>query len=525
MENNKDVVTDYIEPIFRFCLKRLKCREDAKDLAQEILVYILYGLSKYEIQNLEGWIWQVAHNRYAKFIDAKAKSESYQNLAEFVDYDYLDCLIVKEEHQNVFQALHSLSAMYRNIMVEYYLLELSIKTIAAKNNLPLSTVKWRLHVGREQIKERMDKMPRIYNRINWNTTTCNGSMDANRYLYSQLARAICLAAYEKPLTCEEISLITGIPTLYIEDELPRLLYGDALIQKGDSYLTDFIILKLADQKALFAMFSPYIAILVEKIAPFLADNKEAVKNIGFYGCDFGMEKLGYIIVPLIIRQAVSHIQNAHEKLQYGPFIPRKDGSYGWFIVKETEDEKEGLEPFAAGNNSYMDPSEPKRGQFVYLWLGKYFDNELYRQGIGSMFSQGLLQQTENGILIKETISDDDLARLIRLNLVKKEKGYKLAIPIFTKEQFEELINPFSPLVNDLEALLTELVFLLWKEFTGFVPKHLYGQINQYLAGYVHNIIGLVISKMIADGFLSTPPKEGPLSYNVFYLKTPLGYNI
>lgn len=58
-------------------------------------------------------------------------------------------------------------------------------------------------------------MEKVYRRINWNTERCNGSMDSDRYLHTQIARAICKATYEKPLTVEEISIATGIPALYI----------------------------------------------------------------------------------------------------------------------------------------------------------------------------------------------------------------------------------------------------------------------------------------------------------------------
>ena len=38
------------------------------------------------------------------------------------------------------------------------------------------------------------------------------------------------ACYEAPLTLEEISLATGLPTMYIEDALSHLVYGDAIEQ-------------------------------------------------------------------------------------------------------------------------------------------------------------------------------------------------------------------------------------------------------------------------------------------------------
>ena len=54
MDENK--IIPYIEPIFRFCYKRLSNRYDAEDLASEIICHILDGMNKYEIEYfLEKW--------------------------------------------------------------------------------------------------------------------------------------------------------------------------------------------------------------------------------------------------------------------------------------------------------------------------------------------------------------------------------------------------------------------------------------------------------------------------------------
>ena len=73
-------------------------------------------------------------------------------------------------------------------------------------------------------------MERIYSRLNWETEFCNGNLNPDKYLHSQLARAICNSCYENPLTVEDISSQTGIPALYVEDELPRLISGDAMVE-------------------------------------------------------------------------------------------------------------------------------------------------------------------------------------------------------------------------------------------------------------------------------------------------------
>ena len=107
-------------------------------------------------------------------------------------------------------------------------------------------------------------MDKVYQRINWNTMVCNGHANTHQYLSSQIARAICLAAYEKPLTVEEISMSTGVPTMYIEDELPRLEYGDAICKIGNKYATNFIIFRLKDRKQTEDVSTSVVKMLADK---------------------------------------------------------------------------------------------------------------------------------------------------------------------------------------------------------------------------------------------------------------------
>lgn len=63
MDENQSV--PYIEPIFRFCCKRLSNRHDAEDLASEVICCILEGMQKHKIDSLDAWLCKIAHNRYA----------------------------------------------------------------------------------------------------------------------------------------------------------------------------------------------------------------------------------------------------------------------------------------------------------------------------------------------------------------------------------------------------------------------------------------------------------------------------
>ena len=330
-------IIPYIEPIFRFCYKRLSNRYDAEDLAGEIICHVLDGMSKYKIESLDGWVWRIAHNRYARFIDARNRDPIvllYEDeLFDVSDYSDIDEDNTQEQYETVFRYLHTLSSEYRNIFVDYYIGELSVRNLAQKYSLTETTIKWRLNVGRRKIRDRIgeDKMDKVYQRINWSTTLCNGNMNSEKYLSTQIARAICLAAYETPLTVEEISIRTGIPTMYIEDELPRLEYGDAICKVGNKYVTDFIIFRLEDRKQTEDISASMVNVLADKFEAILKEAEGKISTVDFYGNDFGTGRLGYIIVPYMLRRKIRDVKNNRLKLENGPYPPRKDGGYGWFL--------------------------------------------------------------------------------------------------------------------------------------------------------------------------------------------------
>ena len=530
MKYNKGDIEEYVEPIFRYCLKRLSDRREAEDLAQEILVNVLKGIEKYEIKNLQAWVWRIAHNRYARFIDQKNNG-----LEICYGQDYIfntaapndpvnEKTIREEEKQAVFKSLHSLSQMYRKIMVDYYVQENSVKEIAKKYDLPPTTVKWRLHSGREKVKERMGKMKsekKIHDRINWNTTLGHGTVDTNKYLGTQLARAICLAAYEKPLTVEEISIKTGLPAMYIEDELPRLIQGEAVIRKGKKYLTNFIILQREDNKKMIAELKSYIPDITDKLNVYFKEKSKDIAEVGFYGSNFSKKKLGHILVPLILRRVIKEIQEDNKKLQFGPYPPRRDGSFGWFVVQETEGQEEKLPEIYSGCNFVIAPERLERGIFKYLWVTKHFENELY-QCLKWMYYEDIMAKIKEGKIDTKMFAEEELAKLLKYNLIQKNKNsYSLSFPVFTRKQYKKLKKVMAGLVSEVRGILREPVFKIWEEFHNFVPQHVQGQINQYLSGYTHNIIGLSVLRMVEKGQLASPPVQGPLTYNILYLEEVL----
>ena len=193
MDENK--IIPYIEPIFRFCYKRLSNRYDAEDLASEIICHILEGMNKYQIESLDAWVWRIAHNRYARFIDNRNKNQIVlsceDELFDIADYSNVDEDNTQEQYETVFRYLHTLSSEYKNIFVDYYIGELSIRSLAKKYSLPETTIKWRLNVGRQKIRDRIgeDKMDKDSLRTSYHNSVIVHFNMLARYLRMQGKKA------------------------------------------------------------------------------------------------------------------------------------------------------------------------------------------------------------------------------------------------------------------------------------------------------------------------------------------------
>lgn len=509
-------VIPYIEPIFRFCYRRLNSRYDAEDLASEILCHILDGMRRYKIESLEAWVWRIAHNRYARFLtDRKKRMEllSDQELSEMeIDYRQIDEVSVEDEFAPIFLCLHRLSSEYRNIFVDYYIGGLPVKQLSRKYRLPETTVKWRLNVGRSKIKEWIGEaeMEKVYQRINWNSTGCNGMMDSDRYLHTQIARAICLAAYEKPLTVEELSQRTGIPAMYIEDELPRLEYGDAVKKTGNKYATDFIILRLEDR----AKTETACASMVKEIADYYEEalwgKEEALAGVGFYGYEAGMERLGHVFLPYFIRKKIRDLKDGRLNLPDGDFPPRRDGGCGWFHIQETADERELIPDSNVGCSLYADKNEEKgmRYYLCYYPITKYFDQRIF-EAVPSMSRMGIVQASLEGRVPEGLLAEDELLRFLQARMIRKgqQDGYWLNFPCFTREQFQEVSGLLCPDDQRLDDLLAKWILSIRKSFVKFVPQRLEDQINQWVGTYAHEIIGYATEELIRRGRLERPDRE------------------
>ncbi|MCL2547177.1 MAG: sigma-70 family RNA polymerase sigma factor [Oscillospiraceae bacterium] len=477
---NDNRILQYIESVYRFCLKRLSSHADAEDLAQDILLCVLQGLRRSDVTNLDGYVWRIAHNRYARLI-----SERKHDVVVLCGGEMLDAIPVEtteplnEAQQVVFQALHSLRAMYRDIMVAYYVHKLDIRTIATRYELSPEVVKWRLHVGRERIRERMSVMEKNYEKIKMHVM-CNGAFNPNKYLDTQLYKAIAKACYDTPLTIEQISLTTGMPTLYLEEALEYMVYGDAIEQIKGKYVTNFIITTAAQrQVAMQGLSDDVINEATDALLNYINDTEVQLRQIGFYGNDFPMSHLLHILIPKLIYSA-SDIGNDIESIKYEEKFMRKDGGWGVFIVNEGI---ECIDSSFAGQNEYLYNNEcGESGKIHYYWSGDAFNDRLNQYLRNPKFCLDALN-ADNTLLFG---NDSDVADAIE-NGMCEERGGRIvpSIPIFSCEQYNKF-GDWSQGCKVLDVIWNKWVSMLREVYEADTPRRLRNQIDSNVLSTAHN---------------------------------------
>ena len=63
------ITPDLLDSLFGFAYKRSFSRDEAQDLCQEIIVQVLQAFKRNpEVENIEAYIWQIAHNTYSNYV-------------------------------------------------------------------------------------------------------------------------------------------------------------------------------------------------------------------------------------------------------------------------------------------------------------------------------------------------------------------------------------------------------------------------------------------------------------------------
>jgi RNA polymerase sigma factor (sigma-70 family) len=242
-----------MKKIFGFALSKMMNTDKAEELASRITFDVYRSLLKAEtVHNIDGYIYRVARNVYARFVDeeARGRTVSLDEVRVPCDVDFTGDFEKDETYIRLRREVSYLGKTQRDIVIMHYFQRLKQHEIAKRLNIPLGTVKWHLHDAKNSMKEglKMTREKGILSVKPIRLTSMGhcgspGSLgDTNDFLKRNFTQNIAYAAYHEAKTINEIAQELGVSPVFVEDEVLYLEeYGFMDEQPGRKYLTNIYI--------------------------------------------------------------------------------------------------------------------------------------------------------------------------------------------------------------------------------------------------------------------------------------------
>ncbi|MDQ0157490.1 RNA polymerase sigma factor SigW [Robertmurraya andreesenii] len=163
-----EIVELYKDKVFQLCYRMLGNRHEAEDMAQEAFIRAYVNIASFNINlKFSTWLYRIATNLCIDRI-RKKKPDFYLD-AEVSGTDGLtmysqipsDTALPEEEVESmelqdiIQREISRLPEKYRSVIVLKYIEELSLNEISEILDMPLGTVKTRIHRGREALRQQL----------------------------------------------------------------------------------------------------------------------------------------------------------------------------------------------------------------------------------------------------------------------------------------------------------------------------------------------------------------------------------
>jgi len=163
-----EIVEIYKDKVYQLCYRMLGNRHEAEDIAQEAFIRAYVNIHSYDMnRKFATWLYRIATNlsidRIRKkkpdfYLDAEVAGAEgltlYSQVAADVELpeDQVESL---ELQATIQKEILKLPEKYRSAIVLKYIEELSLKEISEILELPIGTVKTRIHRGREALRHQL----------------------------------------------------------------------------------------------------------------------------------------------------------------------------------------------------------------------------------------------------------------------------------------------------------------------------------------------------------------------------------
>lgn len=524
-DNFTQTIMQYTKPIFGFALNRTQNREEAEDLAQDILLQLLQSSkSGSEIRNLDSYLWTVAKYTWIHWLKkhsgTKQTVEINSSLEDLScpDPQPLDQLVNGEEYQRLRHELAYLSKMQRKIIVMHYYEGFKQQDIAIALGIPAGTVKWHLHDAKKEIRKGMNRM-QPSGQLSFNPIQLTGTGHSGRpgslgetyhFLKRSLTQNIVYAMYHKPMSVNELAVELGTPAHFIEDEVHYLEeYGFVTEAGSNKYRTDFIIWDYTQEQleGKHRLYKACAAAIAETHFDAIMDVRNKIEESSLYYPDQDFPFLLWTLLPKNIEEQAHACMSSNPDLS-GIVPIRKDG--GKYIAFAQLDKQPFLDlEFNTTKYRHNGPMTRNGGGSLSLWQFNTFWSD--REGWRSLTFKDaqLCNAFLNGEFADHDAHVEELAFLLSKQYVlKTDNGYKLNVVwVDRPETIREIRAAIPDLTSDYAPVITKLYEQMLRLAMTNQPLHLERQIAYMTRLHATGgaLIPYILNELIDRNKLTPPP--------------------
>jgi len=163
MENWDRFFNEFYPAIYRYTHSRLRDREAAEDITQEVFLKIAKNYGQYDKDrgNLHAWVWQIVRNAYTDFLRSRGRKK--ENTESYLDVD-LDASPTREHNIYASDDIERIMKIVENFPEDdqelfrlRFISEFSYPEIAEVTGRTVNAVGVALHRIRERIKNAYDR--------------------------------------------------------------------------------------------------------------------------------------------------------------------------------------------------------------------------------------------------------------------------------------------------------------------------------------------------------------------------------
>lgn len=154
----------YQAKLFRYGRKFLSDSDNIEDVVQDVFIKTYQNINSFDTsQRFSPWIYRIAHNTYINAIKKSSIGPLYLfDFDTLVSHTVVEDPIVREKEQKemkeiVDKGLALIEPKYREILVLYYIEDLSYKEISDILHIPIGTVGVRIMRAKEILRSAMEK--------------------------------------------------------------------------------------------------------------------------------------------------------------------------------------------------------------------------------------------------------------------------------------------------------------------------------------------------------------------------------